>query len=65
MASRKVREILRLRRMEFDKKVEETRKEKSLEGLTKAELVEYAGKKGIKIDKTAKKAEIIETINKE
>ena len=65
MATRKVRELLRRRRVEFDRQVEENRKKKALEGLTKAELIEYAEKKGIKIDKTAKKAEILETINKE
>ena len=65
MATRKVREILRRRRMNFDRQVEESRKKKALDGLTKAELIEYAEKKGIKIDKSAKKAEILETINKE
>lgn len=65
MSTRKVREILRRRRVEFDRQVEENRKKKALEGLTKAELIEYAEKKGIKIDKTAKKAEILEAINKE
>ena len=65
MSTRKVREILRRRRMNFDRQVEESRKKKALEGLTKAELIEYAEKKGIKIDKSAKKAEILETINKE
>lgn len=65
MSTRKVREILRRRRMNFDRQVEESRKKKALDGLTKAELIEYAEKKGIKIDKTAKKAEILETINKE
>ena len=65
MATRKVRELLRRRRDEFDRQVEENRKKKALEGLTKAELIEYAEKKGIKIDKAAKKAEILEAINKE
>lgn len=65
MSTRKVREILRRRRMQFDRQVEENRKKKALDGLTKAELIEYAEKKGIKVDKTAKKAEILETINKE
>lgn len=65
MATRKVREILRRRRMEFDRQVEENRKKKALEGLTKAELLEYAEKKGIKVEKTAKKADILEAINKE
>lgn len=65
MSTRKVREILRRRRMNFDRQVEESRKKKALDGLTKAELIEYAEKKGIKVDKSAKKAEILETINKE
>lgn len=65
MATRKVREILRRRRMQFDRQVEENRKKKALDGLTKAELIEYAEKKGIKVDKTAKKADILETINKD
>ena len=65
MATRKIREILRRRRMEFDRQVEENRKKKALEGLTKAELIEYAEKKGIKVEKTAKKADILEAINKE
>lgn len=65
MSTRKVREILRRRRMNFDRQVEESRKKKALDGLTKAELIEYAEKKGIKIDKTARKAEILEAINKE
>ena len=65
MSTRKVREILRRRRMNFDRQVEESRKKKAPDGLTKAQLIEYAEKKGIKIDKTAKKAEILEAINKE
>lgn len=65
MSTRKVREILRRRRVEFDRQVEENRKKKALDGLTKAELIEYAEKKGIKVEKTAKKAEILEAINKE
>lgn len=65
MSTRKVREILRRRRMEFDRQVEENRKKKALEGMTKAELLEYAEKKGIKVEKTAKKADILEAINKE
>lgn len=65
MATRKVRELLRRRRVEFDRQVEENRKKKALEGLTKAELIEYAEKKGIKVEKTAKKADILEAINKE
>ena len=49
MATRKVREILRRRRMQFDRQVEENRKKKALDGLTKAELIEYAEKNGKKV----------------
>lgn len=66
MATRKVREMLRLRRMAFDAQVDKNRAERerleSLDGMTKAQLVEYAEENGIKIDKTAKKADILETI---
>ena len=63
MSSRRVREMLRLRRMEFDKEVEQVRKEREkaekLDAMTKAQLIEYAEENGIEIDKTAKKAEIL------
>lgn len=59
MSSRKQRERLRLQRMEFDKAVEESRKEIYLDSLTKTELIAYAEANGIEIDKTAKKAEIL------
>ena len=62
MSSRKVREKLRERRMAFDAKVEERRKEDYLGSLTKAELIAYAEANGIEIDKAAKKAEILEKI---
>ena len=65
MATRKVREMLKLRRMEFDKQVEKTRKKELLDGLTKAQLIEYAEENGIEVNRASKKAEIIETINKE
>ena len=62
MSTRKQREMLRLRRMEFDKAVEESRHELFLDGMTKTELIAYAEANGIKVDKTAKKAEIREAI---
>lgn len=66
MSSRKVREMLRLRRIEFDKEVEEARAERekseALGKMTKAELIQYAEDNGIEIDKTAKKADILEKI---
>lgn len=48
--------------MEFDKAVEESRRELYLDSLTKAELIAYAEVNGIEIDKTAKKADILEKI---
>jgi hypothetical protein len=62
MSSRKQRERLRLQRMEFDKSVEESRKEIYLDSLTKAELIAYAEANGIEVDKSAKKAEILEKV---
>ena len=66
MSSRKVREILRQRRIAFDIEVAEGRakreRNEALDEMTKAQLVEYADKNGIEIDKLARKAEIIETI---
>ena len=62
MSSRKVREMLRQRRVEFDKTVEENRKDNYLESLTKADLIKYAEANGIEVDKTARKAEILEKI---
>lgn len=62
MSSRKVREMLRLRRIEFETQVEKGRTENMLGNMTKAQLIDYAEYNGIEIDKTAKKAEIIETI---
>lgn len=79
MSTRKQREIMRLRRIEFDKRVEENRKNmekfvkenaesskghKLLEDMTKQELVAYAYEKEIKIDKYAKKEVILEAIKK-
>ena len=66
MSSRKVREKLREMRIARDFELDESRakKEKNemLDSLTKAELVAYADANGIEIDKTAKKAEILEKI---
>jgi len=44
------------------KKIKEVTKEKELADYSKAELVEYAKEKGIEIDATAKKDEIVKTI---
>jgi hypothetical protein len=65
MSSRKVREMLRLRRLEFDDAVEAARKDNEFDAMTKAELIAYAEENGIKVDKAAKKAEIKEAIIKE
>jgi len=40
----------------------ENERNSKLESLTKAELIEYAEYNGIKIDKTARKADILEKI---
>ena len=66
MSSRRVREKLREAKIARDVSLIKSRHEReekeALEGMTKAQLVEYAEEKGIKIDKTAKKADILETI---
>lgn len=66
MSTRKQREILRQRRMQFDAQVADNRAEREqeerLDAMTKAQLIEYAGENGIAIDKTAKKAEILSAI---
>lgn len=68
MSSRKQREKIRERRMEFDRKVAESRSRKAhldeIGNMTKAQLIKYAEEKGIEIDKTAKKAEIFEKVTK-
>ncbi len=79
MSTRKQREILRLRRMEFDRRVAENRKnmeqfvEESvqtdkgltvLENMTKQELIAYAYENGIEVDRYAKKADILDAIKK-
>ena len=55
MASRKAREKRRLAKMAL---MEALHEQADLERLTKAQLIEYAEEHGIKIDRTAKKAEI-------
>ena len=65
MSSRRVREMLRQRRIEFDKSVEKGRQIRNLDNLTKTDLVRYAEENGIEIDKTAKKAEVLERIKDE
>lgn len=79
MSTRKQREILRQRRMEFDRRVEENRRQmeqfseesvktddgmKLLEDMTKQELIAYAYENEIEINKYAKKGEILEEIKK-
>lgn len=80
MSTRKQRkEILRKRRIAFDRRVEENRQKmeeftkesvktdkglKLLEDMTKQELVAYAYEHEIKIDKYAKKEVILEAIKK-
>ena len=66
MSSRRVREKLREARMAHDIAVEEVRAERekneALDVMTKAELVKYAEENGIEVDKTAKKADILEKV---
>lgn len=66
MSSRKVREKLREMRIARDVARDESRatreKNELLDSLTKAELVAYAEANGIEVDKTAKKADILEKI---
>lgn len=79
MASRKQRELLRIRRMEFDRRVEENRRNmekfaaesvktdkgrKMLDSMTKQELIAYAYENEIEVDKRAKKSDILEAIKK-
>ena len=79
MSTRKQREILRQRRMEFDRRVMENRKQMEefaeesvetekgltvLENMTKQELIAYAYENNIEIDKYGKKGEILEAIRK-
>lgn len=66
MSSRRQRERLRLERMNFDDLVDAERDKRELaeriNKMTKAQLIEYAEENGIEIDKTAKKAEILEKV---
>ena len=55
MASRRSRERRRLAKVALMQELHDAR---DLSRLTKAELIEIAENKGIKIDKTAKKADI-------
>jgi hypothetical protein len=55
MASRKARERRRLAKVAL---MEELHYARDLGRLTKSQLIEYAEENGIKVDKTAKKAEI-------
>lgn len=66
MSSRRVREKLREAKIARDIAVDDARakreKNEALDVMTKAELVKYAEENGIEIDKTAKKAEILEKV---
>ena len=55
MATRRARERRRLAKLALMEALHESA---DLERLTKAQLIEYAEEHGIKVDKTAKKAEI-------
>ena len=62
MSSRKVREKLREAKIARDVALDKKRHNEFLASLTKADLIKYAEDKGIEIDKTAKKAEILNKI---
>lgn len=66
MSSRRVREKLREARIARDFALDKSRavreNNEALDIMTKAELVKYAEENGIEIDKTAKKAEILEKV---
>ena len=66
MSTRRQRERLRQSRLAFDAEVEKNRAEREriemLDKMTKAELITFAEENGIEIDKTAKKADILEKI---
>lgn len=66
MSSRRVREKLREAKIARDIALDESRRAKerneAFDAMTKAELVEYAEENGIEIDKTAKKADILEKV---
>jgi len=69
MSTRKQREILRQRRVRFAEKLAENRAENeksaAIGKMTKAQLIDYADEKGIEIDKTAKKDEILTAIKEQ
>ena len=62
MSSRRARERFRTERVAYMEALNESLnrrdREMKLEGMTKAELIEYAEDNGIQVDKTAKKADI-------
>lgn len=66
MSSRRVREKLREARIARDFALDKSRaareKNEAFDVMTKAELVKYAEDNGIEIDKTAKKADILEKV---
>lgn len=64
MSSRKQRRKLAEKRMAFDRKVEENRKNfhKPFDEMTKSELIAYAYEHEIDIDTRAKKADILEAV---
>ena len=62
MSTKRQRERMRLARIEFDMANEAGRRENELLSMTKAQLIQYAEENGIEIDKTAKKADILEKV---
>ena len=64
MATRKQRELLRRRRIEFDRRVAENRKNGALDDMTRQQLIAFAYENEINIDVRAKKSEILAEIKK-
>ena len=66
MSSRRVREKMREARIARDFALDKSRavreKNETLDVMTKAELIKYAEENGIEVDKTAKKADILEKV---
>ena len=64
MSSRRARERRRREKVAFMEKLytTETKNEKNLDAMTKAELIGYAEENGIEIDKSAKKADVLARI---
>ena len=66
MSSRRQRERFRREKVAYMEELERSREERErdakLDSLTKAELIEYAEYNGIKVDKSAKKADILAKI---